>query len=471
MPTTVAERPRVRPTRESIDFLLRDGLGRDYSPEQEDILYCEGAREIIVAGGERGGKSLITSDCEVGRFPFYPVVWLCGDDYSTPKQEFDYIASNLAQLGLSPDVRWHDSDMSTIRFRYRWAKADPWQDYIIKTRSLLKWLKIAQEAPDHIILCEAGRCAYSQYQRLVDRTAEKRATLFASGTFESSLGWYPEKWNQGQIPGSDIKSFSLPSWSNLHVFPGGREDPEILRLERKHSRDHFMERFGGVPSPPRGLVFPEFRSILHVRELEIQDAPIELWIDPGYAGAYAVEVVQVINDRVYVVDEVYEQGLVTEEIIDICNVKPWWGLVKSGVVDIAARQHQAMPAVIEVWQDKAKLSLATNRVEEAEGRERLHTFLKPNPITMEPALLISERCTGLVSEFGGCPSPFRDANGEKVYAPYKWKEDRHGNIIGNSPEDKNNHGIKAVIYGLINRFGYVTRNTKVGQRKSSNPFN
>ena len=33
--------------------------------------------------------------------------------------------------------------------------------------------------------------------------------------------------------------------------------------------------------------------------------------------------------------------------------------------------------------------------------------------------------------------------------------DRDGNIVGESPEDKNNHGVKAVIYGLVDRFGYA----------------
>ena len=41
--------------------------------------------------------------------------------------------------------------------------------------------------------------------------------------------------------------------------------------------------------------------------------------------------------------------------------------------------------------------------------------------------------------------------------------DRDGNIVGQTPEDRYNHGVKAVIYGLINRYGYgyVTDKTKI----------
>ena len=38
---------------------------------------------------------------------------------------------------------------------------------------------------------------------------------------------------------------------------------------------------------------------------------------------------------------------------------------------------------------------------------------------------------------------------------YRWKTDRDGNIVGDTPEDKNNHGVKAVVYGLVDRFGYA----------------
>ncbi|GAH79096.1 unnamed protein product, partial [marine sediment metagenome] len=151
----------------------------------------------------------------------------------------------------------------------------------------------------------------------------------------------------------------------------------------------------------------------------------------------------------------YEQGLVTEQIIDVCMQRPWWHLVAGGAADIYILQHQAMPAVAEVWQAKAKLSLACQKIEEAAGRERLHTFLTVNPIDHQPRFFVSPNATGILSEFGVCPNPFT-----QEAAPFKWKENRVGVTVGQAPDDKNNHGIKAAIYGLIDRFGYVTRNLK-----------
>ena len=130
------------------------------------------------------------------------------------------------------------------------------------------------------------------------RAAPKRAWIFASGTFEGSLGWYPQQYN-AWVSGADPdgQAFSLPSPTNKYYYPGGYDDPEILRLKRESSDDFFMERIMGVPSPPKGLVFPQFRPDLHVKDIDFDpDQPVHIWVDPGYAGGYAVEAVQIINE-------------------------------------------------------------------------------------------------------------------------------------------------------------------------------
>jgi len=426
--------------------VIKEELGIEWSPEQEAIILCP-AREVLGGGGERAGKSVIAADYFNVRSMNVRdgLYWIAGKDYDRCHEEFEYIAKAMIALGAVKPENVHTPQNGQWHMKLETGAA-------IQTWSLKDWLKVGSEAPDGIIIAEVAQITLQEYIRLCDRTAEKRGWVVGTGTFESSLGWFPEMWKLYQLPGQAGKSFSLPSWCNKYVFPGGENDPEILKLKAKHTADHFSERFGGVPCPPKGLVFPEFRYLIHVKEMEIRDAPVYLWVDPGYDGAYAVEVVQISGETVHVVDEIYEQGLVTEQIIDICLQRPWWHLVEGGAVDIAARQHQAMPAVVEVWQAKAKLTLCSQKVDEAAGRERLHTFLTVNPIDHQPRLFIDPKCQGVLSELGVCPNPFTDEA-----APYKWKEDRAGTVIGKQPEDRYNHGIKAVIYGLIDRFGYVTR--------------
>ena len=108
-----------------------------------------------------------------------------------------------------------------------------------------------------------------------------------------------------------------------------------------------------------------------------------------------------------------------------------------------------MPAVAEIWLDEAGLYMSGEKIKINDGTERLKSALKIDPVTKEPRLVIDPKCKGVLSEFGSAPNPFDGQT--KVY---RWKTDRDGNIVGNQPEDKYNHGIKALIYGLINQFGY-----------------
>ena len=427
-----------------IDVLLSE-LGHNLSPEQEAIVHCV-SREVLGGGGERAGKSFVASDYLNVRFWEGNLYWIAGKDYDRCHSEFEYTAKAMMKVSAL-----RAENVSTPK-NGQWAmKLET--GCVIKTWSLKDWLKVGSEAPDGIIICEVAQITLQEYRRLCDRTAEKRGWVCGTGTFESSLGWYPETFKLYQLPGQQGQSFSLPTWSNKVIYPGGFEDEEIQRLKANYSADYFNERFGGVPCPPHGLVFPQFKYLTHVKEMPLEDAPVYLWIDPGYdPGAYAVEVIQVFGDTVYVVDEVYEKGLVTEQVIDICLTKPWWKQVAGGVADQYALQHQAMPSVAEVWAGKAKLYLQTNSVAEDAGRERLQTFLTVNPIDHQPRFFVDPKCKGLLSEFGVCPNPFTNEA-----APYKWKEDRTGVTVGKAPDDKNNHGIKAVIYGLVDKFGFVTR--------------
>ena len=424
----------VAPGFEIVDFHPTD--------EQTQILNS-GKRFILVAGGEQAGKSMVASKFLLQKFledESPGLYWLVAADYERTRAEFEYLTADFARLGILSEVT---------------KRVDPGRIILadgtrIETKSAKDPRTLAMRAPNGIVGCEASQLDLETFYRMRGRCAPKGGWLFLGGTFESSLGWYPQTFTAWQSGLNDEQSFSLPSYSNFHLYPGGREDPEIKRLEAVSSDDFFMERIEGRPVPPRGLVFNDFRSSIHVGEIDyIPHEPVHIWIDPGYAGGYALEAVQIIDDTVRVFDEIYEIGLVTEEIIDIAQAKPWWQDVQYGVIDIAGTQHQAMPAPAEVWLSNTGLYLASQKVPIHDGTERLKSFLKVNPITRYPKLSLDSRCSGVLSEFGAVPNPF---SGQ--LQAYKWKMDRDGNIVGNTPEDKYNHGIKALIYGLVYHFGY-----------------
>ena len=431
----------------------------DFSPTQEQkVILDSDKRFILVAGGEQAGKSMIASKFllkktfETEEAGLY---WLVAADYERTRAEFEYLVSDFAQLGI----------LKKASKRVDPGRIELADGTVIETKSAKDPRTLAMKAPNGIIGCEASQLDLESFYRLRGRCAPRKAWLFLAGTFESSLGWYPQMFQSWKYGVNNEQSYSLPSWTNKHLYPKGKNDPEILRLKESSSDDFFMERIEGIPSPPRGIVFPEFRPDIHVSEnIEyVPDEPVHIWIDPGYAGAYALCAVQIINDQVRVFDEIYEQNLITEEIINIAQNRPWYKDLTYGVIDIAGYQHQAMSAPAEVWLDSTGLFLDSEKININDGTERLKSTLKLTG-KGEPKLIISPKCKGLLSEFGAAANPFDGQT--KVY---QWKVDRDGNVVGNQPQDKYNHGIKALIYGLINHFGYsfVTGRSTIQVRRWS----
>ena len=429
-------------TKTSVTDFIYERVGFEPTEAQKPLLKSR-KRFTLVAGGEQAGKSMIASKYLLARWLEINdagLYWLVAADYQRTRAEFEYLVEDFAALGLLKEAT---------------KRVDPGKIVLadntrIETKSAKDPRTLAMRAPNGIVGCEASQLDLETFYRMRGRCAPKKGWLFLSGTFEGSLGWYPQMHISWSIPTDDEQSFSLPSYTNTHLYPGGIDDPEIQRLKRDASDDFFLERIEGIPSPPEGLVFPEFRANLHVSEVDYDpESPVHLWMDPGYAGAYAIVAVQMRNDVITVIDEVYERNLVTEEMIQICQSRPWWQNVQFGVIDVAGYQHQAMAAPAELWMKNTGLYLSSQKVMINDGTERLKSFLKPDPITREARIVIDSRCRGLLSEFGGAPNPFD--NQTRVY---RWKTDRDGNIVGNTPEDKNNHGIKALIYGIVDNYGY-----------------
>lgn len=435
---------------------------------QEPILRSR-KRFILVSGGEQSGKSVSTAVYLVIRYPDDMVdnpgqgdgrgppllYWLVAKDYEGTRREFEYLAEHLTKLGLPIDASKR-IDPGYITLKY----PDERQPRVrIETKSARDPRSLRMFAPNGILGCEASQLELETYHRLQTRLGPKRGWLFMSGTMEGSLGWYPGLVTAWAAPGQEAESFILPSSSNVYMYPGGESDPEIQRLKRELPDDTFQERMMGIPCPPRGLVFPEVRADVHVREVEwVPDEPVHLWEDPGYNHAHAILAVQVIGGQIRVFDEIYEVGRTTEDLIDhIVAWRPWWKARDWPGIHLVSDpkgkdQHHSTNSVGEIWLEKTGLVARGEKVGINEGTERFKTFLKIDPLSGEPGVVFSPNCQGILSELGLQLSPL---DGQRHV--YRWDTDREGNIIGQTPKNMFNDSIKAFIYGCVERFGYVRR--------------
>jgi hypothetical protein len=439
-------------------------VGFEPHPEQRVILACD-KRFVLVAGGAQAGKSVTASAFLMSRLADdlaknagqrrQVLYWLVAADYERTRAEFDYLVDYfVAWLGKDNVQASKRVDPGYIHIQTR-DEID--LSIRIETKSAKDPRTLAMRAPHGILGCEASQLDVPTMERIMSRVAPMRGWVFLSGTFEGSLGWYPQLWRAWKSGAKDRQSCSLPAWSNTHLYPGGRNDPEILRLERESSDQFFMERIAGEPVPPRGIVFKEFRADLHVKPVEYEPGQIVyLWEDPGYGSehTHAVMVAHIIDGQVRVFDEVYERDLITEDIIDLCRNKEWWREYDEGRIVLVTdphykTQHHSMTSVMECWMKETGLYARGDKLRIQEGTERLKGFLKPDPIFGEPKIVFSSKCKGILSEFGAEPNPF-----DGQTKAYCWKTDRDGNIIGTTPDDKHNDAIKATIYGIVDFFGY-----------------
>lgn len=423
-------------------------------PGQWDIIKAP-YRFVLMAGGEQSGKSHCSAGKVVVDYLSVPPVtergkkapprlyWLVGASYGETEREFTYLGDWLGEMGLvSEQSKRVDPGIIRLIDGTR-----------IVTKSAQDIRTLSKEAPNGIVACEASQLDMAVFERLRTRATPKKAWIFLAGTFETGDGWYQALYTAWQSGYDDRKSISLPTWANSHLYEGGRHDPEILKLEADASDDSFIERIAGKPVPPKGLVFSEARRELHVRQIEyVPGVPVHIAVDPGIASAYAVVAYQFLGEQEVGIDEVYERDLVTEQIIEVCQTRPWWPDVTGGAIDYAAYQRPlAQPATVhDIWLAKTGLSLTAHKVPINDGTERLKSFMKPNPITRQPRIVWSPRCKGLLSELGLEPNPF-----DGQIRPYRWKMDRDGNVVGETPEDRYNHALKATIYYLVGKYGYV----------------
>ncbi len=421
----------MRPSR-----IVREALWRraayEPSPEQR-AAHDSHARVRLIAGGERAGKSRSAAMELFGRFLEGRLYWLVGPDYELCRPEFGYLVDAFASIDAIEALSFPVSDQCRLRLR---------TGARIVTRSGRDPERLAGEAPDGILVCEAAQLSYQTFLRVRGRVAERRGWMWLSGTFEGSLGWYAEKFRAWRAPNTDgAAAFSIPTWANLALFPGGREDPEILALAATYPPEVFQERLGGAPCPPSGLVFPEFDAREHVRAIEPEGiGAIEVAVDPGYAGAYAVLAVAAVEGRVLVLDAVYARHAVAASVIAECRRRWWWPRVTGGVIDVAGRQHHASASQVEIWQALAGLRLRSRPVGVRDGIDRLRTFLR-DPASGQPRLTIDPSCRALIREFG----------------LYRYHGEVEGRPISEEPIDRDNHAVKALAYWLYDRFGPVAR--------------
>lgn len=422
--------------------------GTGYYPfEAQQEVHYDASRNRALSNGRRWGKTLVGGkEAEVTCFVKNKLAqpqrgWIVGPNYADCEKEFRVVYNSLKALDVDTvsSKFLKNTENGNMHIVTNWG----WD---LECKSAQHPDSLVGEGLDFVLLVEAGRLRRSTFTEYIrPALSDKRGWSLMTGVPEiatdiSLLFW---GYKRGQESARKTwASWQMPSWTNTVVFPGGRQDPEILEAEEDLTEDEFNRQYGGQFVERVGRVMQEWDSEIHVRKLSYNpDWPLYACCDYGWTNWYVWLWIQVDPfQNVYVLDEIYRKQTDSEDM-----AKEW------------IRPHPLFHKLVAFYPDPAEpddtnllvkhlgVSARTNTGGELKTRLNLiRSALKLRPTNaprelQKPALLVDPKCTTLIWEMS---------------EGYRWPEHK-SEVQGPSelPMDKDNHGPEA-----LGRFfkGYFT---------------
>jgi hypothetical protein len=435
------------------------------SSEQMEIMLSDGFM-VVFAAGEGSGKTHCASRWLTAKLHFdaathefierdgrtvseCDLYWIIGYTYQDAYKEWKETKDACERTGILDLDSIHERDEGNDRCSFKTIYGQ-----LVETVSGADPTNVAREEPFAIVGAEASRWDPELWDRChgrLERKARKGSRGFFSGSFETANGafydWYKEGLGNNAV---GLRSYNMPSWANLVVYPGGYDDPGIQRLLAKNGKDRFMERYGGLPAPPRNAVLPEFNTRLHVdaRAEYSSDDDCYIFVDPGdmiYSVLFVVH--RKDTGEIWVVDEIYGHKTTHALIIAEAKSREGWKYAtktRRVVIDVAGFQHHASESPAESWQKHTGFWVTGEKYPVETTVDRLRTALGVSPLTQRPRLRIHPRCKGIISEAGGGAPPYKDEGIGGLWTRFS---------TTGKPKRENDHSWKALGYGLQQIFG------------------
>lgn len=432
-----------------------------YDPHKGQMeAHASRSRVLLGAGAERSGKSLFTAGEALVTLSPQPGLWrdanvaICAQKYDQTRQEMQYLVSYLRELGML-------YGRPTMPRQGKWIlnTVSGGQVQTISLQDGPRELTGTGKAFDLVCLVEAGLIAYNAFLAALRRVSETKGRVVMSGTLWDDYGWYAELYQSFGGPNVfNGQAFAFPAWMNEAIYPGGRDNPEILFLKRTLPDSEFRRLVGAelVPSPAQ--IYTEFSHAEHVKNLELDpNGEIHVVFDPGYfPSKYAALAAQPGrdargNETVGLVDELWANNLTHQDVIGILKQRFWWPLVTRIYGGHEIKQHPATKSAQEVWRELTGLPVTTvKKTKKTDGIMRVKTYLR-DPDDEMPRLFIDPKCVGLIHEL----------------PRYKRKTNAKGDVISDAPAetaDVEDDALDALRNYLVAKFGLVRKKHRQGRR-------
>lgn len=415
-----------------------------HSPGQWSF-HTSTARFRVACCGRRYGKSTMAGrDLEPELFHRDKAMhWIVGPTYDLGEKEFRVVWDDLIigrQLGRHKKVKKaYNKRSGDMYIEMPWGTR-------LEVRSAAHPETLVGEKLSSVIMSEAAKHKSETWERYIRPAL---ADTRGSGTFPTTpegRNWFYDMWMLGQRQDNiEFESWRFPSWENVTIFPGGRDDPEILFLERTTTEEWFMQEIGADFSSFVGRIYGEFDETTHVRHHRYNPAwKNYIAFDWGFVNPLAAIEFQVSpRDDIYVWREHYKSYDILESHIKTLKdrIQPPGYKIDCTFGDAADPE-----AVATINQHFAPcVAMPESKTNWRAGVDRVKGFLRLQQIgevdeygtpKVAPKLFVDPSCKNMIREF----SNYRAKAGTAGRNPQE---------IASGIDD---HACDALRYGLVHLY-------------------
>jgi hypothetical protein len=450
----------------------------DYKPHREQLLYHNStARFRVPVCGRRFGKSMMAGhDLEPKLFTRKKMYWIIGPTYDLGEKEFRVVWDDLIiKMGMGKDKR--------IKRAYNKKQGNMWIELPWGTRLEVRSAdhpeNLVGEALDGAILSEAAKHKIETWQRFIFPSLSDKRGWADFPTTPEGFNWLHQMWQLGQNPDHPLyESWQFPSWANTVIFPGGRQDEEILHIERTTVPEWFAQEYGADFASFVGKIFPEWEEKLHVKKVPFDpDLPNYMFFDWGYTNPLAAVEVQITpSDEIRIWREHYKSFMILDDHIrQLKNREHPDGYH----LDLAFGDPAEPDSIAQVSRDLVPC-VAIKEIKSEyswmDGIKLMRSFMKPIPQSTNP---YDPNSSIVVVDEYGTPAPDRPryfvdhscTNTIREHNNYRSKEPIKGQNVPEIGQRVDDHTLDAIRYGLvyIYKYGALSKLRDVYQGSSWRP--
>lgn len=418
-----------------------------YKPHSKQILFHNSkARFKVPVCGRRMGKSVMAAR-EAEPMLMLPGkrTWIVGSTYDLGEKEFRVIWDDMIvklKLGRERQVKKsYNRRAGEMFIEFPWGSR-------VEVRSADRPETLVGDGLDYVIMSEASKHSKETWERFIRPALADRRGKATFPTTPQGMDWVHDLWQLGRNPlFEDYDSWKFPSWENEYVYPGGKDDPEILLLQKTMPYEYFQQEICADFTSFLGKIYGEWDEMVHVKEWTYNPAlPNYIAFDWGFVNPMAAVEFQVDSfDRVHVWRLHYKAGIrLTDFLIELKNRDQPPGYK----IDLCFGDAADPEAVMSVCEEFAPcIADPKSKSNWREGIDLVKSFLRTEQIGLldefgtplyEPWLTVAPSCGDLIREF----------NNYRVDAPARGK-------MRNAREDAqkyDDHALDALRYGIMHIF-------------------